>query len=207
MDAPAISRKRVGCRTSSARRSSAPLAPATIHQRGRRGSSTRKEAGSREDAGGKEVRRAEEDRPRPEARAAVAAYERVETHLPELLHQCGSGLELIERFRATIRRHGQERKPVPLLAIYTALRNELAEQLEHCPSVPSMLARRANVDWVFEKGHPEGSDDPFGLQLRNVLKAFDLTLPASKQVRRLRGSRLPNCFSPFVPHPNCTKKQ
>jgi CheY-like chemotaxis protein len=84
------------------------------------------------------------------------------------------GLELIERFRATIRRHGQERKPVPLLAIYTALRNELAEQLEHCPSVPYMLARRANVDWVFEKGHLGGSDDPFGLQLRNILNAFDL---------------------------------
>jgi hypothetical protein len=89
------------------------------------------------------------------------------------------GLELLERFRATIRRHHDQGTAVPLLNIYTNQIGRLAEQHDDWPVVPYMLARRANVDWVFDKLSPSDSEDAFGAQLRDMLRAFDLGLGRS----------------------------
>lgn len=89
------------------------------------------------------------------------------------------GLELLERFRATIRRHHDQGTGVPLLNIYTNQIGRLAEQHDDCPVVPYMLARRANVDWVFEKLPPSDSEDAFGAQLRDMLSVFDLDMGGS----------------------------
>lgn len=86
------------------------------------------------------------------------------------------GIELLERFRATIRRHRQDGRAVPLLTIYTNEFNKLAEQHDECPSVEYMLARRANVDWVFKKQGPEVLHDPFKLQLMECLQALEFDL-------------------------------
>lgn len=109
---------------------------------------------------------------RPDDTDSQAAIDGLDSQAPI------DGLELIERFRATIRRHGAQRKPVPVLAIYTSLRDELAQQLDDCPNVPYMLARRANVDWVFDKRQIDGPDDPFKAQLQDMLDAFDRDLSA-----------------------------
>ena len=62
------------------------------------------------------------------------------------------GIELLERFRAVIRRHGQEGLIRPLLVIYTGKANKLIEEFRCHSSAPHFLAPRANVDWVFSKG-------------------------------------------------------
>lgn len=89
------------------------------------------------------------------------------------------GLELLERFRARIRRHHDQGASVPLLTIYTNQIDRLADQLDECPVVPYMLARRANVDWVFEKLPPSDSEDALGAQLGDMLRAFDLDMGSS----------------------------
>jgi hypothetical protein len=89
------------------------------------------------------------------------------------------GLELLERFRATIRRHHDQGTDVPLLNIYTNQIARLAEQHDDCPVVPYMLARRANVDWVFDKMPPADSEYAFGAQLRDMLSVFDLDVGMS----------------------------
>ncbi len=89
------------------------------------------------------------------------------------------GLELLERFRARIRRHQHQGTGVPLLTIYTNQIDRLAEQHDDCPAVPYMLARRAKVDWVFAKLLPSDSEDAFGAQLGDMLKAFDLDMGGS----------------------------
>jgi hypothetical protein len=89
------------------------------------------------------------------------------------------GLELLERFRATIRRHHDQDANVPLLTIYSNQIRRLAEQHDECPVVPYMLARRANVDWVFDKQEPSDAEDAFGEQLGEILRAFDLPMGSS----------------------------
>lgn len=89
------------------------------------------------------------------------------------------GLELLERFRARIRRHHAEGASVPLLTIYSHQIHRLAEQLGECPVVPYMLARRANVDWVFDKGEPPAGSDPLADQIGEMLRAFDINMGGS----------------------------
>ena len=62
------------------------------------------------------------------------------------------GIELLERFRAVIRRHGQEGLTRPLLVIYTGKTDKLIEEFKCPSSAPYFLAPRAKVDWVFPKG-------------------------------------------------------
>ena len=61
------------------------------------------------------------------------------------------GIELLERFRAVIRHHQLLGDQVPLLTIYTGKLEKLINDFR-CPSAPHLVARHANVDWVFEKG-------------------------------------------------------
>lgn len=89
------------------------------------------------------------------------------------------GLELLERFRATIRRHHDQGTGVPLLTIYTSQIDRLADQHDDCPVVPYMLARRASVDWVFDKLPRPDSEDAFAAQLRDMLNVFDLGMGRS----------------------------
>jgi hypothetical protein len=89
------------------------------------------------------------------------------------------GLELLERFRARIRRHHDQGASAPLLTIYTNQISRLAAEHDECPVVPYMLARRANVDWVFEKQAPSDGEDAFGRQLEEMLRAFDLEIASS----------------------------
>jgi hypothetical protein len=89
------------------------------------------------------------------------------------------GLELLERFRARIRRHHDQGASVPLLTIYSNQIGRLAEQHDDCPEVPYMLARRAKVDWVFDKQEPSDAEDAFGEQLGEILRAFDLPMGSS----------------------------
>ena len=67
------------------------------------------------------------------------------------------GIEMLERFRAAIRALQKGGDSIPLLTIYTGKYDKLVEEL-NCPSASYLVARRANVDWVFAKGStPEGS--------------------------------------------------
>ena len=67
------------------------------------------------------------------------------------------GIELLERFRAAIRALQKGGNSIPLLTIYTGKYDKLVEEFD-CPSAPYLVARRANVDWVFAKGStPKGS--------------------------------------------------
>ena len=61
------------------------------------------------------------------------------------------GLELLERFRAAIRRAGDKDKRVPALALLTGKSQQIAEQF-NCPQVEPFLSRLTNVDWIFPKG-------------------------------------------------------
>ncbi|WP_043755933.1 hypothetical protein [Imhoffiella purpurea] len=105
------------------------------------------------------------------------------------------GLELLERFRAKIRRHHDQGASVPLLTIYTHQVARLAEQLDDCPVAPYMLARRANVDWIFDKQLPSDTEDTLGIQLQGMLDAFDLDIGSPEEsVERQLGTflELPN---------------
>jgi hypothetical protein len=92
------------------------------------------------------------------------------------------GLELLERFRARIRRHYDQGASVPLLTIYTSQIDRLAEHHGECPVVPYMLARRAKVDWIFAKQCPANTEDPFGDQLQDMLDAFSLEMDGGGSV-------------------------
>ena len=60
------------------------------------------------------------------------------------------GIELLERLRAAIRTLQIEKNSTPLLTIYTGKYYKLVKEFD-CPSAPHLLARRANVDWVFAR--------------------------------------------------------
>ena len=65
------------------------------------------------------------------------------------------GIELLERFRAEIRRDQDQGVQVPLLTVYTGKYLKLIENFGCPSSAPHLVARQANVDWVFEKGKSE----------------------------------------------------
>jgi hypothetical protein len=94
------------------------------------------------------------------------------------------GLELLERFRARIRRHHDQGASVPLLTIYTSQIDRLAEHHGECPVAPYMLARRAKVDWIFAKQGPANGEDPFRQQLQDMLDAFDLEMDGVESVEQ-----------------------
>lgn len=68
------------------------------------------------------------------------------------------GLELLERFRAAIRQTQTGGNHPPILVIFTAKFNELAELFD-CVPVAAVVARVAKVDWVFEKGGKHSTSD------------------------------------------------
>ena len=82
------------------------------------------------------------------------------------------GIELLERFRAAIRTLKQAGSSIALLTIYTGKYDKLVQEL-NCPSAPYLVARRANVDWVFAKGSaPEGTKLTTS-RLNAMLSAFE----------------------------------
>lgn len=83
------------------------------------------------------------------------------------------GIELLERFRAVIRRHGQEGMIRPLLVIYTGKTTRLTEEFSRRSSAPHVLASRANVDWVFPKGLGQEAKEN-SRRLKSMLSGLDL---------------------------------
>ena len=83
------------------------------------------------------------------------------------------GIELLERLRAAIRTPQQAGSPIPLLTIYTGKYDKLVEEL-NCPSAPYLVARRANVDWVFEKGKARKGTEITTCHLKSILSGFEL---------------------------------
>ena len=81
------------------------------------------------------------------------------------------GIELLERFRAAIRTLQKAEKAIPLLTIYTGKYDKLVKELD-CPSAPYMVARRANVDWVFAKGIAKKSTEISACRLESILSGF-----------------------------------
>ena len=84
------------------------------------------------------------------------------------------GIELLERFRAEIRRHQYQGSQVPLLTIYTGKYSNLIEDFGCASSAPHLVARQANVDWVFEKGNSETMGTKItGPRLHAIISGFD----------------------------------
>ena len=82
------------------------------------------------------------------------------------------GIELLERFRAVIRHHQHQGDQVPLLTIYTGKLEELIKDFG-CPSAPHLVARQANVDWVFEKGKPRIGTEITRHRLDAIISGFE----------------------------------
>ena len=81
------------------------------------------------------------------------------------------GIELLERFRAAIRTLQKAENVIPLLTIYTGKYDKLVKEL-NCPSAPYLVARRANVDWVFEKGKARKGTEITTCRLKSILSGF-----------------------------------
>ena len=81
------------------------------------------------------------------------------------------GIELLERFRAAIRTLKEAKNVIPLLTIYTGKYDKLVKEL-NCPSAPYLVARRANVDWVFEKGTTRKGTEITTWRLKSILSGF-----------------------------------
>jgi hypothetical protein len=78
------------------------------------------------------------------------------------------GLELLERIEAVIRRRPDNKARA--LAIFSGKTSDLAQHLG-CTDLPFVLAAKANIDWVFEKGHTKWSFLPRTPQLLSSLSA------------------------------------
>ena len=85
------------------------------------------------------------------------------------------GIELLERFRAAIRTLQLAGSSIPLLTIYTGKYDKLVKEL-NCRSAPFLVARRANVDWVFAKGIARKGMEVTARRLKSILSGFELDL-------------------------------
>ena len=83
------------------------------------------------------------------------------------------GIELLERFRAAIRTLQLAGNSIPLLTIYTGKYDKLVKELD-CQSAPYLVARRANVDWVFAKGNARKGTEITACRLQSILSGFEL---------------------------------
>ena len=82
------------------------------------------------------------------------------------------GIELLERLRAANRTLQEEKNAIPILTIYTGKYSQLVKEFD-CPSAPHLLARRANVDWVFAKGSKPMGAKLTTSRLNAMLSAFE----------------------------------
>ena len=62
------------------------------------------------------------------------------------------GIELLARFSAEIRRQQKQGNQTPLLTVYTGKYSKMIEDFGSESSAPHLVAKQADVDWVFEKG-------------------------------------------------------
>ena len=102
------------------------------------------------------------------------------------------GIELLERFRAAIRTLQKAENLIPLLTIYTGKYDKLVKEL-NCPSAPYLVARRANVDWVFAKGNARKGTEITACRLKSILSGFELNLSSTELMMRINYSRSLRC--------------